>query len=138
MSLYLYKLNYINYGIYIPNILCACSFSLLFKRSEFRVGKDLLVTTCLSSLQKNIFAIFQNLYQIKSSLFFDNRTFGGRGCCALCDEPIPPTEHVLKFNNKLTYHLHCFKCTNCQNRFCVGDSVKIADPKHLLCKDCDH
>ncbi|XP_066931809.1 uncharacterized protein [Clytia hemisphaerica] len=89
--------------------------------------------------RKPLYKIGQRFYFRQGAKFCQDdflRTFGGRGTCSSCNECILPSEYVLKFKGGMTYHLDCFKCSKCSAPFCVGDAVKINDPKNMMCKLC--
>jgi len=60
------------------------------------------------------------------------RLFGTSGNCAACCKVIPAFEMVMRAKNNV-YHLDCFSCSSCQQRFCVGDRFYLMDNK-ILCE----
>ncbi|XP_056630413.1 LIM domain only protein 3-like isoform X2 [Diorhabda sublineata] len=60
------------------------------------------------------------------------RLFGTTGYCAACSKIIPAFEMVMKAKNNV-YHLECFACQQCSNRFCVGDRFYLCENK-ILCE----
>ncbi|XP_076675986.1 LIM domain only protein 3 isoform X2 [Andrena cerasifolii] len=60
------------------------------------------------------------------------RLFGNTGNCAACKKYIPPFELVMKAKTNV-YHLDCFACQQCFNRFCVGDRFYLCENK-ILCE----
>ncbi|XP_076236965.1 uncharacterized protein LOC143180849 isoform X2 [Calliopsis andreniformis] len=60
------------------------------------------------------------------------RLFGNKGNCAACKNYIPPYELVMKAKSNV-YHLDCFACQQCLNRFCVGDRFYLRENK-ILCE----
>lgn len=60
------------------------------------------------------------------------RLFGATGYCAACSKIIPAFEMVMKAKNNV-YHLECFACQQCSNRFCVGDRFYLCENK-ILCE----
>ncbi|XP_021923795.1 LIM domain only protein 3-like, partial [Zootermopsis nevadensis] len=60
------------------------------------------------------------------------RLFGNNGLCSACSKVIPAFELVMRARNNV-YHLECFACQQCSNRFCVGDRFYLCDNK-ILCE----
>ncbi|VDD92569.1 unnamed protein product [Enterobius vermicularis] len=60
------------------------------------------------------------------------RLFGANGVCAACGKSIPPSAFVMRAKSKV-YHVHCFACQFCSDRFCVGDKFYLCDDK-ILCQ----
>ncbi|GAU93287.1 hypothetical protein RvY_05252 [Ramazzottius varieornatus] len=60
------------------------------------------------------------------------RLFGNMGSCSACDKNIPAFELVMRANGNV-YHLECFACFECRNRFCVGDRFYLWN-NHILCE----
>ncbi|XP_057380736.1 LIM/homeobox protein Awh-like isoform X1 [Daphnia carinata] len=60
------------------------------------------------------------------------RMFGTSGNCAACCKPIPAFEMVMRAKSNV-YHLDCFACQQCHQRFCVGDRFYLNDNK-ILCE----
>ena len=59
------------------------------------------------------------------------RLFGVPGQCKVCGQTIGPGQMRMKVEGS-SYHLHCFNCTLCGWRFCVGDPF-IAEDNKLYC-----
>lgn len=60
------------------------------------------------------------------------RMFGTSGHCAACCKPIPAFEMVMRAKTNV-YHLDCFACQQCHQRFCVGDRFYLNENK-ILCE----
>ncbi|VDM95491.1 unnamed protein product [Thelazia callipaeda] len=60
------------------------------------------------------------------------RLFGLTGTCAVCDKNIPAFELVMRARDNV-YHLQCFACQACNQRFCIGDKFYLSDNK-ILCQ----
>ncbi|KAK4006014.1 hypothetical protein OUZ56_011144 [Daphnia magna] len=60
------------------------------------------------------------------------RLFGATGNCAACCKPIPAFEMVMRAKTNV-YHLDCFACQQCHQRFCVGDRFYLCD-NQILCE----
>lgn len=60
------------------------------------------------------------------------RLFGSTGKCAVCEKNIPAFELVMRAKNNV-YHLQCFACQLCNQRFCIGDKFYLCDNK-ILCQ----
>ncbi|CAF1534787.1 unnamed protein product [Adineta ricciae] len=63
------------------------------------------------------------------------RLFGMTGHCASCQRLIPAFDLVMRCG-ELVYHLNCFSCYECQQKFCVGDRYFLYN-NQILCED-DH
>jgi len=60
------------------------------------------------------------------------RLFGTSGNCAACCKVIPAFEMVMRAKSNV-YHLDCFACQQCHQRFCVGDRFYLAENR-ILCE----
>ncbi|XP_043234757.1 LIM domain only protein 3-like isoform X2 [Amphibalanus amphitrite] len=60
------------------------------------------------------------------------RLFGSSGHCTACSKPIPAFEMVMRARENV-YHLECFACRRCNQRFCVGDRYYLHDGQ-VLCE----
>lgn len=60
------------------------------------------------------------------------RLFGSTGHCSACNKPIPAFEMVMRARTNV-YHLECFACQQCYQRFCVGDKFYLCENK-ILCE----
>jgi len=60
------------------------------------------------------------------------RLFGTTGNCAACCKVIPAFEMVMRAKSNV-YHLDCFACQQCHQRFCVGDRFYLAENR-ILCE----
>uniref|UniRef100_A0A0R3RJA2 LIM domain only protein 3 n=1 Tax=Elaeophora elaphi TaxID=1147741 RepID=A0A0R3RJA2_9BILA len=60
------------------------------------------------------------------------RLFGLTGTCAACDKNIPAFELVMRAKDNV-YHLRCFACQACNQRFCIGDKFYLCENK-ILCQ----
>ncbi|XP_012278273.1 LIM domain only protein 3 [Orussus abietinus] len=60
------------------------------------------------------------------------RLFGNTGFCAACSKTIPAFEMVMRARTNV-YHLECFACQQCSQRFCVGDRFYLCENK-ILCE----
>ncbi|XP_031559657.1 LIM domain only protein 3-like [Actinia tenebrosa] len=61
------------------------------------------------------------------------RLFGNRGFCSVCCKAIPAFEMVMRARDNV-YHLECFSCQRCNQRFCVGDKFYLLNNR-ILCVD---
>ncbi|KAI6212931.1 hypothetical protein M3Y94_00088200 [Aphelenchoides besseyi] len=52
------------------------------------------------------------------------RLYGQSGVCARCSLIIKPMEYVMHAKTYV-FHLSCFACVRCNERFCVGDSYYL-------------
>uniref|UniRef100_A0AAA9TIE8 LIM domain only 1 n=1 Tax=Bos taurus TaxID=9913 RepID=A0AAA9TIE8_BOVIN len=60
------------------------------------------------------------------------RLFGTTGNCAACSKLIPAFEMVMRARDNV-YHLDCFACQLCNQRFCVGDKFFLKN-NMILCQ----
>uniref|UniRef100_A0A671TPY5 LIM domain only protein 3 n=1 Tax=Sparus aurata TaxID=8175 RepID=A0A671TPY5_SPAAU len=60
------------------------------------------------------------------------RLFGVTGNCAACSKLIPAFEMVMRAKENV-YHLDCFACQLCNQRFCVGDKFFLKN-NMILCQ----
>lgn len=60
------------------------------------------------------------------------RLFGVTGNCAACSKLIPAFEMVMRAKDNV-YHLDCFACQLCNQRFCVGDKFFLKN-NMILCQ----
>ncbi|GLD61581.1 rhombotin-1 [Lates japonicus] len=60
------------------------------------------------------------------------RLFGVTGNCAACSKMIPAFEMVMRARDNV-YHLDCFACQLCRQRFCVGDKFFLKN-NMILCQ----
>ncbi|EFB17284.1 hypothetical protein PANDA_004271, partial [Ailuropoda melanoleuca] len=60
------------------------------------------------------------------------RLFGTTGNCAACSKLIPAFEMVMRARDNV-YHLDCFACQLCNQRFCVGDRFFLKN-NMILCQ----
>ncbi|CAL9682020.1 unnamed protein product [Knipowitschia caucasica] len=60
------------------------------------------------------------------------RLFGVTGTCAACSKLIPAFEMVMRARDNV-YHLDCFCCQLCNQRFCVGDKFFLKN-NMILCQ----
>ncbi|GCC25674.1 rhombotin-1 isoform X1 [Chiloscyllium punctatum] len=60
------------------------------------------------------------------------RLFGTTGNCAACSKLIPAFEMVMRARENV-YHLDCFACQLCNQRFCVGDKFFLKN-NMILCQ----
>ncbi|GAA6083312.1 rhombotin-1 [Tachysurus ichikawai] len=58
--------------------------------------------------------------------------FGTTGNCAACSKLIPAFEMVMRARDNV-YHLDCFACQLCNQRFCVGDKFFLKN-NMILCQ----
>jgi len=61
------------------------------------------------------------------------RLFGTKGFCTVCCKTIPAFEMVMRARENV-YHLECFSCQRCHQRFCVGDKFYLVNNR-ILCVD---
>lgn len=61
------------------------------------------------------------------------RLFGTKGFCTVCCKTIPAFEMVMRARENV-YHLECFSCQRCHQRFCVGDKFYLINNR-ILCVD---
>uniref|UniRef100_A0A663EBM9 LIM domain only protein 3 n=1 Tax=Aquila chrysaetos chrysaetos TaxID=223781 RepID=A0A663EBM9_AQUCH len=64
--------------------------------------------------------------------FCISRLFGVTGNCAACSKLIPAFEMVMRAKDNV-YHLDCFACQLCNQRFCVGDKFFLKN-NMILCQ----
>lgn len=57
--------------------------------------------------------------------------FGQTGVCSLCSKMIAASELVMRARQNV-YHLECFACQVCNQRFCVGDRFYLFENK-IVC-----
>ncbi|XP_072033909.1 rhombotin-2-like [Amphiura filiformis] len=62
------------------------------------------------------------------------RLFAPSGVCASCKRPIPAYEQVMTVTQDRVYHLECFKCSQCEKHFCVGDKYFLVN-SNIVCED---
>uniref|UniRef100_A0A3B4T6Y9 LIM domain only 1 n=1 Tax=Seriola dumerili TaxID=41447 RepID=A0A3B4T6Y9_SERDU len=62
----------------------------------------------------------------------NERLFGVTGNCAACSKMIPAFEMVMRARDNV-YHLDCFACQLCRQRFCVGDKFFLKN-NMILCQ----
>ncbi|RWS26865.1 LIM domain only protein 3-like protein [Leptotrombidium deliense] len=60
------------------------------------------------------------------------RLFGNTGICSACSKTIPAFEMVMRAKGH-NYHLECFACQKCSQRFCVGDRFYLFENK-IVCE----
>ncbi|KAH7642278.1 lim domain only protein 3-like [Dermatophagoides farinae] len=60
------------------------------------------------------------------------RLFGNTGFCSACNKTIPGFEMVMRAKSNV-YHLECFSCFQCHQKFCVGDRFYLYENK-ILCE----
>ncbi|KAM7406083.1 hypothetical protein PAMP_000485 [Pampus punctatissimus] len=91
--------------------------------------------THLSPLTTNTKVMpLQGLCDMKKSQkkFFTFWLFGTTGNCAACSKLIPAFEMVMRARDNV-YHLDCFACQLCNQRFCVGDKFFLKN-NMILCQ----
>ncbi|XP_071955545.1 rhombotin-2-like [Antedon mediterranea] len=62
------------------------------------------------------------------------RLFAPNGFCSACKITIPAYELVMTVAEGRHYHLECFKCSQCDKPFCVGDKFFILG-SNIICED---
>ncbi|XP_071844624.1 rhombotin-2-like [Apostichopus japonicus] len=62
------------------------------------------------------------------------RLFVPSGICTACQREIPAYELVMNTTADQVYHLECFKCSECEKHFCVGDKYHLQGTK-IICED---
>ncbi|XP_054761660.1 rhombotin-2-like [Lytechinus pictus] len=62
------------------------------------------------------------------------RLFAPSGVCSACNRAIPAYELVMTTSSECRYHLECFKCSQCDKHFCVGDKYFLVGSK-IMCED---
>ncbi|KPM07622.1 LIM domain containing protein 2 [Sarcoptes scabiei] len=60
------------------------------------------------------------------------RLFGNTGLCSACNKSIPGFEMVMRAKTNV-YHLECFSCFQCHQKFCIGDRFYLVENK-ILCE----
>uniref|UniRef100_A0A2K5LAY5 LIM domain only protein 3 n=1 Tax=Cercocebus atys TaxID=9531 RepID=A0A2K5LAY5_CERAT len=73
-----------------------------------------------------------NLKFLKKKNVSYSRLFGVTGNCAACSKLIPAFEMVMRAKDNV-YHLDCFACQLCNQRFCVGDKFFLKN-NMILCQ----
>eukprot|EP00063_Salmo_salar_P089507 XP_014064342.1 PREDICTED: LIM domain only protein 3-like [Salmo salar] len=77
--------------------------------------------------------LFSPVLTVRSScLCLFCRLFGVTGNCAACSKLIPAFEMVMRAKENV-YHLDCFACQLCNQRFCVGDKFFLKN-NMILCQ----
>ena len=66
-------------------------------------------------------------------LFLTGRLFGIPGVCSACNKQIAAFEFVMRAG-KNAYHIECFSCQICRQRFRVGENFHFYNNK-VLCWD---
>lgn len=80
------------------------------------------------------FCIHLARIKITHCLYFSLwRLFGAKGFCTVCCKTIPAFEMVMRARENV-YHLECFSCQRCHQRFCVGDKFYLINNR-ILCVD---
>ena len=93
----------------------------------------MLVTADLVLLRMR-FCIHLARIKITHCLYFSLwRLFGTKGFCTVCCKTIPAFEMVMRARENV-YHLECFSCQRCHQRFCVGDKFYLINNR-ILCVD---
>ncbi|CAF1056138.1 unnamed protein product [Didymodactylos carnosus] len=64
------------------------------------------------------------------------RLFQIPGSCAQCKKSISAFDMVMRVKH-LVYHLNCFACYDCRQRFCIGDRFFLID-NQILCESDYH
>ncbi len=62
------------------------------------------------------------------------RLFAPSGQCAACNRSIPAYEQVMTVTQGRVYHLECFKCSQCEKSFTVGDKYFLVN-NNIVCED---
>lgn len=95
---------------------------IILKRTVSNVWKNALEKTLSSSI-----------YKCNCSYCSFFRLFGIPGVCAACSKPIAAFEFVMRAA-KNAYHIECFSCQICRQRFRVGENFHFYNNK-VLCWD---
>ncbi|ERE66198.1 LIM domain only protein 3 [Cricetulus griseus] len=69
---------------------------------------------------------------VSQAQIVNTRLFGVTGNCAACSKLIPAFEMVMRAKDNV-YHLDCFACQLCNQRFCVGDKFFLKN-NMILCQ----
>ncbi|XP_053214458.1 LIM domain only protein 3-like [Panonychus citri] len=93
---------------------------------------------CLKcSLCKGPLAEMSTTFYAKADLLLCKRDyfrlFGRTGICSACHKDIPSFEYVMRARGN-SYHLDCFACQSCNQRFCVGDRFYLYEER-ILCEE---
>ena len=70
-----------------------------------------------------------------SRVFF-YRLFGKQGECPVCNQTIAAFELVMRAGDN-AYHIQCFACQRCQQRFRVGEEFRFYN-NTILCQEHYH
>ncbi|KAM9845650.1 LIM domain only protein 3 isoform 1-T1 [Aulostomus maculatus] len=104
---------------------CACC--------DCRLGERLTCCCWLLRFISNTLCIPRPELEAKTDImFFCLRLFGVTGNCAACSKLIPAFEMVMRAKENV-YHLDCFACQLCNQRFCVGDKFFLKN-NMILCQ----
>uniref|UniRef100_A0A8C5VIM0 LIM domain only protein 3 n=1 Tax=Microcebus murinus TaxID=30608 RepID=A0A8C5VIM0_MICMU len=95
------------------------------------VGSTLSVGVYIYAAPMEI-RIYITLEWMKKKYIYCSRLFGVTGNCAACSKLIPAFEMVMRAKDNV-YHLDCFACQLCNQRFCVGDKFFLKN-NMILCQ----
>ncbi|XP_056877800.1 LIM domain only protein 3 isoform X3 [Takifugu flavidus] len=90
-------------------------------------GEQSLVSSCLLTV-----AAWTHTVSTDAAEGQKFRLFGATGSCAACSKLIPAFEMVMRAKDNV-YHLDCFACQLCSQRFCVGDKFFLKN-NLILCQ----
>lgn len=90
----------------------------------------LYLTSEKNALEKTLSS---SIYKCNCSYCSFFRLFGIPGVCAACSKPIAAFEFVMRAA-KNAYHIECFSCQICRQRFRVGENFHFYNNK-VLCWD---
>uniref|UniRef100_A0AAZ3QVE3 LIM domain only protein 3 n=1 Tax=Oncorhynchus tshawytscha TaxID=74940 RepID=A0AAZ3QVE3_ONCTS len=76
--------------------------------------------------------LFHRLFGVTGNCAACSKLFGVTGNCAACSKLIPAFEMVMRAKENV-YHLDCFACQLCNQRFCVGDKFFLKN-NMILCQ----
>ncbi|XP_033645888.1 rhombotin-2-like [Asterias rubens] len=62
------------------------------------------------------------------------RLFAPSGVCSACNRSIPAYDLVMTVTPGRVFHLECFKCSQCEKHFCVGDKYYLMG-SNIVCED---
>ena len=81
--------------------------------------------------EMNRMSSWRFIYCLRLSLC---RLFGEQGVCSVCCKKILAFEMVMRARENV-YHLECFSCQRCNQRFCVGDKFYLINNRILCVED---
>uniref|UniRef100_A0A8C5PKE8 LIM domain only protein 3 n=1 Tax=Leptobrachium leishanense TaxID=445787 RepID=A0A8C5PKE8_9ANUR len=110
---------------------CCSSGECLYAANNPSPGRRIMRhATALAANRKLRDLLYKGLMKNLSQCM--GRLFGVTGNCAACSKLIPAFEMVMRAKDNV-YHLDCFACQLCNQRFCVGDKFFLKN-NMILCQ----